>query len=793
MGRTANLGLHTTGVTETEKTFLQYRTEMAGTDSDSNMNILDRTISAMRQEQIEVYKPESYGAKGNGTADDTQGIQRAIDAAAVNGGIVMLTQGKTYRTGVINVKSNVTLDGNYAKIKLKGNTYIGAEGSGVEHRYTINTTIPRYSTSLTSLSPMDEIEEGDLMLLESKTNCLSTDAGDWQLGIVTHNTNPTHFAEPVMVSEIYDTKTGFTFWPQTIFPFYPGASSFSGSEAADKAATVAKLNMATNIVIKNLIVEETQTTTLSSYGALALKFCSHCQIENCIIIKGHDLGPCVTMADSYLCKVFNVKVKRPVLTDDDVVWVDDQGKKTDKYPHFNAFKMYSCWYCEYNSCEDENGTQSFDITYMGSHWPSIGCRVINCRSYASRTHGFTCHSGCYGTIFQNNMAINCDAGMAIRSRNSIVTGNHITVNSTTSDHFRAGIGLQDGFFCNSIVSNNFIEGAAYGIWIQRGASQGPGLDKLNTIISNNVICRTRYGISNYSDRSKYCWNKYSNTYSFVIELNPARAGGLTRAQLEAIPDSGIVIRGNNIIYCDTAGVWLENALHGVVVDGNTITGPFADRDDTYAFYIDEQKYHPTSTTEEPVPNVLRTTIINNRVTGLGGQNHYYSFTSAYPENSNSRIGGNSCDNVAKLRISPVTQSFQRPLFGATVDKNWNYNTAVRMSIENSEGNSYVQMVAPEEYSQGILFGTGTQYNAGQITYSTSSGRIIFGANGKQIASVENINNTESFRPTQDNEVSLGRSSYTWKDLYLGRNGSIHIGTTTLSESDLKKLLALIPG
>lgn len=44
MGQTANLGLHLTATDETNKTFLKYRTELSGTNSDSNMNIIDKAV-----------------------------------------------------------------------------------------------------------------------------------------------------------------------------------------------------------------------------------------------------------------------------------------------------------------------------------------------------------------------------------------------------------------------------------------------------------------------------------------------------------------------------------------------------------------------------------------------------------------------------------------------------------------------------------------------------------------------------------------------------------------------------
>ena len=61
-----------------------------------------------------------FGAKGDGTMLETAAIQRAIDAAAKHGGIVVVPAG-TYVTGAIFVKSGVSL-----QIE-KGATLLGSE------------------------------------------------------------------------------------------------------------------------------------------------------------------------------------------------------------------------------------------------------------------------------------------------------------------------------------------------------------------------------------------------------------------------------------------------------------------------------------------------------------------------------------------------------------------------------------------------------------------------------------------------------------------------------------------
>src|SRR5690348_14537205 len=50
-----------------------------------------------------------FGAKGDGAAKDTAAIQKAIDAAAAQGGGTVLVPSGRYLSGTIHIKSNITL------------------------------------------------------------------------------------------------------------------------------------------------------------------------------------------------------------------------------------------------------------------------------------------------------------------------------------------------------------------------------------------------------------------------------------------------------------------------------------------------------------------------------------------------------------------------------------------------------------------------------------------------------------------------------------------------------------
>ena len=65
-----------------------------------------------------IYRIDDFGAAGNGSTDDKTAVQDAIDAAAVTGGIVFGTNGKTYRCTL----APVVLD--YVALDLAGSTLL---------------------------------------------------------------------------------------------------------------------------------------------------------------------------------------------------------------------------------------------------------------------------------------------------------------------------------------------------------------------------------------------------------------------------------------------------------------------------------------------------------------------------------------------------------------------------------------------------------------------------------------------------------------------------------------------
>lgn len=115
------------------------------------------------------FNAQTYGAKGNGTADDTTAIQAAINAVPSTGGMVYIPAGTYKLTAALVLKSNVTLlgDGSNAtvlnqtsttanaisgvdltKVSLKG-LRIQGPGSGSGNGITLTLSVNAANTYLT--------------------------------------------------------------------------------------------------------------------------------------------------------------------------------------------------------------------------------------------------------------------------------------------------------------------------------------------------------------------------------------------------------------------------------------------------------------------------------------------------------------------------------------------------------------------------------------------------------------------------------------------------------------------
>ena len=73
--------------------------------------IIAYAFSSFAQSKFDYVNVKEYGAKADGKSDDTQAIQRALDAAVKKGGICFLPSGNYRLNGSLFVPVGVTLKG----------------------------------------------------------------------------------------------------------------------------------------------------------------------------------------------------------------------------------------------------------------------------------------------------------------------------------------------------------------------------------------------------------------------------------------------------------------------------------------------------------------------------------------------------------------------------------------------------------------------------------------------------------------------------------------------------------
>jgi len=162
---------------------------------------------------------DDYGAVGNGSTDDHTAIQAAVDAVAnAGGGTVKFSRGKTYVSSVIDGKSKVKLDGNFATLNCKSsarNFCVSVSNNVLNSSRAVASDQKAGTTSLSSA-----LADGTSVTVGSTTGILAGDRiivssgpftgsgvehGPWEWATVQTVTDATHLA---LVAKLRYSHTG---------------------------------------------------------------------------------------------------------------------------------------------------------------------------------------------------------------------------------------------------------------------------------------------------------------------------------------------------------------------------------------------------------------------------------------------------------------------------------------------------------------------------------------------------------------------------------------------------------
>lgn len=428
-------------------------------------------------------KDDRFSAKGDGSTDDTNAIQNAVNYVSnLGGGIVRVPPG-TYKCSTINVPSNVIIEGfgDATVFTKSGGFLFNATGTlGTEIPLGANLTSGAVTITTTSAHGL---AVGDLVLIKSQRNALSSDATDqWRLGFGTTNTSSCYFGEFVRVQSVISTVS-FKITSGLLYPSYNMDKTSDSSSTARSNATIMKFNPVTKSIIRNLKITGTPAS------AINFQYAFECYVEN-VSFEAQGDSVFIAFKESLMCKGYKNRV-----------YYDPSTSPAQIYSR-NAYKCISSYLCGFEDCYGENGTQTFDFTFNDSSIPSTHCFVKNCETKGAINNSLTTHGGTFAALIENNNFIdNVSNGISIRSRSSVVSGNRLNGNPTSS----YGICLYDGWARDCVISNNSLTGFTKAFDILDGTTSDEYFTWVGCVIEGNTI--------NYCNIGLYLDRDASNIYS----------------------------------------------------------------------------------------------------------------------------------------------------------------------------------------------------------------------------------------------------------------------------------------
>lgn len=418
---------------------------------------------------------KQYGALGNGVADDTAGIQAAINACnTAGGGIVYVPVGVYPLSATIEMKSNVFLTGEGIASRFifpLGSSAFTFDGTfGTEINFASSVTLGGNSFTTTTAHGL---AYGDLVLIKSQRNALSSaDSGvDWCLGYGTPSVPNAYFAEFKNVQTVTST-TAFTTDSGTIYPNY---SNNQTSDPNGRArATVFKLNPVRNARIEKISIQ-------SSGTAFRMNRAYQCVVSDCDVTMVSN-GSGGHMNQSFSCEINNVRI------------VYTSASAPPQIYSRNCMKITGSQECGFVGCKVDKGSQSADISFFNDDIISTHCYFRdNIITNATKT-GITTHGGNFGTVITGNVVTNClDSGIVVRGRQSLIANNRVqgTLGGTTSE----GIVLYEGWARDCIIANNSISGFGDAIGTRDGADAGERFEYVGCTITGNSVSEYTVGVN----------------------------------------------------------------------------------------------------------------------------------------------------------------------------------------------------------------------------------------------------------------------------------------------------------
>lgn len=248
------------------------------------------TGKKLKPGEIGGYRPEQFGAKGDGVTDDTAAIKNALEAAG-EGGTVVLEAGARYLVKeTLQMQDRQTLDGNGATIVweaagsydaskkrynaphiLEASGSVGAEiailerprshqGAASAENVGSYGSDNRRGFTYIKVGEDPGLETGDRIAIQAIRNALAPESGAYWCGTPTGTADPTYWAEILVVNDV-EHETGTSVWTvrctgTLTYPYYlPGPE-----EGVDISAVLTEARHAETKALLGLYVRDWNDT-----------------------------------------------------------------------------------------------------------------------------------------------------------------------------------------------------------------------------------------------------------------------------------------------------------------------------------------------------------------------------------------------------------------------------------------------------------------------------------------------------------------------------------------------------
>lgn len=464
----------------------------------------------------------NYGAVGNGIADDTAAIQRAITAAVAVGGTVFFPQGTYKCTSGLTITGAVTLRGvgaasvlSFASVTgtVVAITAQGSEDAGV----SLNTNAAEGTDDLDVSG--SGFADGDWVKVYSNALTGSTSLKKGEIGRINSATSMT----------LYD----------------PLCDSYNTADSAK----VGKVTFVENVSVADLKIAGPSDNTVTFSGVLGDR-CINLSVRNVHFERCHFYG--VGIQDSCFVDVSGCYFTR-----------SESGSLAYGVAIFNACQDITVTGCKGWRLRHLVTHGGFSSRYgVPRRTVTTGCVASQCRN-----SGFDAHAGGEDITFNGNSVLGSESdGVTFEAASGVIS--NMTIRGTTGPGIHLSSQSTKAFAVT--VSGCRIDGlggssSPAGIQVQVRT----GFESYEAInISGCVVTDSRYGIRTINAETGRIENYTVSGNTFV------RCGQNAEAVVEVTKATGVTVVGNTIYenVSSTDGISFTDVV-SATVQGNTIRLP----------------------------------------------------------------------------------------------------------------------------------------------------------------------------------------------------------------------------